>query len=800
MSVGSPRYARIVSRGDSLLSRYLRSKKLGMTQMLGAEIAENDWVALKRDLDSLTGRLSDFFLADRKTDVFLVLGRVQSGKTAHLIGVCAWCANEPVSAVVVLSGATRALSRQTHKRLLSDLTSINENHCRILEPLPTAGSQKSLQNFKSEFLDLVSERSKSIQVGSNSPLPIFTVLKTANRVSVLKTLLSDVYREVGPNAIVVVIDDEADQISQNGKMSKAQRTAVNKHLISLQESGVRLATIAYTATPQAILLSERRGRLQPREISTISPGSLYFGLTDVLSERYATNRKTASSVATSNEAPKELYEAVTQFVLAAMICRLYPEVFYQSGPVSPGVVDTTPRSSQMLVHPSGSTTDHRIYFRLVENCRKRLIGRIGEIRRVDGSDSNYRFFANQYKVVLGQVHDDFWKESLPETLSSEHLSFLEMSLSSETKIKVVNSDPQRPDAENALPVSDSEWNEYQNWILIGGDILGRGITIPQLLVTYFLRNPRSPKFDTAMQQMRFCGYRRGYQDFTSVWAPLDVFREYRIIAEVDEALLRQASYWSKMRTDFHRERPAILYLSKTDSRLEPTRKSVIDPELKDHRIKGSIAYQPKSVFQPLDVRKNALLVSKFLELVEPQKESDGWYSIMEPDSDLIRTLVSSWRTGRQVDDRRRVAALFDETLGDYGFAFKPLVCFIRNPDAIRRVAMGQLFAPADLKQSRKATYEGPLSSEEMFDRWRRDFLAADESSNAVEWYHKSYIGPYVGDTQRSLQSRLEYEATCLVIEPISIKRESRSPDTVAQGIALAVLAPRGFQVRMMGFE
>jgi hypothetical protein len=114
-------------------------------------------------------------------------------------------------------------------------------------------------------------------------------------------------------------------------------------------------------------------------------------------------------------------------------------------------------------------------------------------------------------------------------------------------MQVVNSDKNKPGRQGAIPVSKSEWEEFKLWILIGGDILGRGLTIPQLTTTYFLRHPKNPNFDTVSQQMRFCGYRTNYAHFTYLFAENKTFGIFEVMDQIDSAIWRLAKKWDKER-------------------------------------------------------------------------------------------------------------------------------------------------------------------------------------------------------------------------------------------------------------
>src|SRR6185295_720641 len=55
--------------------------------------------------------------------------------------------------------------------------------------------------------------------------------------------------------------------------------------------------------------------------------------------------------------------------------------------------------------------------------------------------------------------------------------------------------------------------------IIGGNILGRGLTIDNLLVTYYLRRARVSQMDTVLQHARMFGYRQLLMPYTRVFLP-----------------------------------------------------------------------------------------------------------------------------------------------------------------------------------------------------------------------------------------------------------------------------------------
>ena len=80
------------------------------------------------------------FLEDPSKEQFgdkckgLVLGYVQSGKTANFCGLIAKAADSGYNLIIVLAGITNTLRNQTQKRLLSDL-SINDKKKDAEKPI-----------------------------------------------------------------------------------------------------------------------------------------------------------------------------------------------------------------------------------------------------------------------------------------------------------------------------------------------------------------------------------------------------------------------------------------------------------------------------------------------------------------------------------------------------------------------------------------------------------------------------------------------------------------------------------------
>lgn len=207
----------------------------------------------------------------------LVIGNVQSGKTANMAALMAMAADAGWNMFIVLSGMMENLRAQTLRRLVEDL---NSNSCSlnweaIDNPLgvETYGRRLCDKNFTKE-----------------SKMRYLTVcLKNSKRLkNLIDWLNSD---ECSRKEIrLLIIDDEADQASIN-TATKSQRTTINRLILNLVNNRnsrgdqaccnfQAVNYIGYTATPYANVLNEAPGEesLYPSNfIATLSVSDEYFG-------------------------------------------------------------------------------------------------------------------------------------------------------------------------------------------------------------------------------------------------------------------------------------------------------------------------------------------------------------------------------------------------------------------------------------------------------------------------------------------------------------------------------------------
>ncbi len=158
-----------------------------------------------------------------------------------------------------------------------------------------------------------------------------------------------------------------------------------------------------------------------------------------------------------------------------------------------------------------------------------------------------------HRIDMIWAYDEL-KLTLPDApLFDEIVSFLRSRLHLRT-FYVVNSEG-----------SDAAFSSGINFI-VGGNILGRGLTIDNLLVTYYLRSAKVTQMDTMLQHARMFGYRSQLMAFTRVFLPETLALRFHHIHQSEQNLRDQ------FRDSPTSTTPAI----QRTANMRPTRLNVLD--------------------------------------------------------------------------------------------------------------------------------------------------------------------------------------------------------------------------------
>jgi hypothetical protein len=535
----------------------------------------------------------------------LVMGSVQSGKTAAMIGLVTMAAHYDWNFIIILSGTIENLRVQTRDRFINDISrcqdadwhflesSSNEDFLKDISDNKTISIRDARFNF-SEPNTFVKDRYHETYV--------MICLKQASRLDkLLHWLHSD--KTIASRLRILIIDDEADQASINtANMTdpeKINRTAINNKIMNLAngvgEDGTKsnfqaINYISFTATPYANVLNEAyKDSLYPKDfIMCLPENNSYFGskaiwgskeeeefpgmdiIRPVPDEAYKKINKISKGDDTVF--PKEFEEAVAWFICCVAALRIKD----WKKPIS------------MLIHTSiGNQAHFRFYEALklwFEKNRKNgsVLSLCREVYEKETSSFSYESLVESYSLYEDLEYVDkaypTFEELIPEIqiILNEQFKNIEIVSDdnnpleySETGIHVcVDNCSARKYADDSdiqlriIYPNDEKLNNMKKtpaFIVIGGNTLSRGLTIEGLVCTFFTRN--SNQADSLMQMARWYGYRKGYELYPRIWMTPKVIEKYKVLELVDEKLRKTLSSYKEMGKDPKVLFPAVMSTS-----------------------------------------------------------------------------------------------------------------------------------------------------------------------------------------------------------------------------------------------
>lgn len=526
---------------------------------------------LSERTDEVLKRLEDPYREGAWDRRGMVVGSVQSGKTANYTGLICKAVDAGYRIIVVLAGMHKNLRSQTQIRLDEGFLGFDTEKDRLLNPnnklkgvgLLPAPSTLHVMSLTSSADD--GDFKKKIANAITSTLGgVPTVLVVKKNGSILKTLREWLVHLAGSKVIrgvpLLLIDDEADQASINTK-SRANSAAgtaedeekvstINKRIREILAAFEKKAYVGYTATPFANIFinPDAHGeRLEddifPRSfIINVRPPETYVGparvfgleddpdagiegraplplvsLVDDFTESFPQPHRIDH---VPSELPKSLKKAISCFLLtcAARSAR-----------------GQSNEHNSMLVHVTRFVPVQEIVTSLVKDelhsLRKRIAYGDGA-RSSHVRDELRAIWETEFKAKDKALRDAAPNE-VGEPVAWAQVDAALHEASAKIEVKTING--------SAADVLDYvNYPEGSSVIAIGGDKLSRGLTLEGLSVSYFLRTSRM--YDTLMQMGRWFGYRPGYLDLCRLFTTEDLRRWYRHIAFAEEELRREFEY------------------------------------------------------------------------------------------------------------------------------------------------------------------------------------------------------------------------------------------------------------------
>jgi hypothetical protein len=282
---------------------------------------------------------------------------------------------------------------------------------------------------------------------------------------------------------LVVVDDEADYASPNGKVNQDDRTRINELIYDLL--GDEGHYVGVTATPARLDLNNTFDNDTWKWVN-FKPHSAYVGQDFFFPKDGKAEYKLFLFAADEGNERTEIRNAVLHF-----LCGVAEQ--YQRG---------IAENFSMLVHTSGKIDEHNEDVKVLREAIEVL------------TDPKSKNFARYCKLL---------EEMAPRYNKEAPGSIVEFVLRNINKhqIVIINSKGNKQNVSDLLrPTSLFSFG-------VGGNIISRGVTFENLLSMYFTRSVKG-KFaqDTYIQRARMFGSRNKYKEYFQLWIPSELIESW----------------------------------------------------------------------------------------------------------------------------------------------------------------------------------------------------------------------------------------------------------------------------------
>lgn len=477
----------------------------------GLEEKPEQLVALDAASTKIVAHLADPTIRGNKKKG-LVIGHVQSGKTANYAAVVAKAGDAGYRIGIVMSGIHNNLRKQTQVRLDNDLSIP-----ALWDPLTDADA------------DFGRVPNGTARVANRLHM-LAVVKKNPSRLQRLRDWLHSIPIEARKACPILLIDDEADQATPNTRAALDEMSRINE-LIREVWSEIPTGTyVGYTATPFANVFMDPNDETEmyPSDfIVSLPRPETYFGAERIfglplhapddavddgldMARIIPDNEVDNLNAPTSREdraawvpAMSDTLETATRWFLLATAARRARE----------GIAS----HSSMLVHTTSYVDPHFRTKDMLDGLLDRLLDEL--------SDDGPGRFRAVWEAEYGRVGP---VDGVAPLIWDDVVLNLEDVLRC-TRVVVDNgSSTDRLDYGRKTP----DGTEIAETVIaVGGSTLSRGLTLEGLVVSYFTRAART--YDTLLQMGRWFGYRPGYEELPRVWMSAKIRDDFRFLAQVE---------------------------------------------------------------------------------------------------------------------------------------------------------------------------------------------------------------------------------------------------------------------------
>ena len=475
----------------------------------------------------------------------LVVGRIQSGKTAHMLGLAFRALddslvhhNEHYDTVIILSGLLEDLRQQTYNRAVATgIVGI-----RFLPE--TSDFSTSNNDAKNEIKDVMEQDEPVILIIKKN----HTVIEALN-----DYLLDDWIKMcIEGKRRILIIDDECDHASIDSTHAEVQSDQENATITATNRAVRRLIKFAsigqavtwyvgYTATPYSnllmdpdpehIALDEYGLSLFPRDmIHSLPKPEQHYDNAHFFKKNSPNIQRFESPEPDSSSEKAHIRMLILLHVLTKLIREQRKKASNEEGEGGKKI-----KKHSTMIHTEIEKEQHLRTANLVSKLLDELCNKPEQ----------------DLTKMLNKVCKTYYPDEEKEisTLLSEYEASPILSVKiyfSEITVVKLNSEKTEREDEYRYP-NELAYNDGTPFshIVVGGLKLSRGITIEDLVIVWFDRYSETPNYDTLLQMARWCGYRHSFIDLIRIFMCDDTICHFSLIADVERRLRTDLEKFTK---------------------------------------------------------------------------------------------------------------------------------------------------------------------------------------------------------------------------------------------------------------
>lgn len=487
----------------------------------------------------------------------LVIGDVQSGKTATYTGLVCKAADAGYKVVILLTGITESLRKQTQERIEEGVIGytirvdkkgnkgVTKSSARVGVGLDNGEIRASA--FTSYEDDFKVNGQIVSTISSHRSLIVFVVKKNVSVLTKLQNWLVEQNKDILDDLIhepMLLIDDEADNASVNTKKDKLDPSKTNKIIRQICNAFNNVTYVGFTATPFANVFIDpdttaemENADLFPEHFIYVLPTpTSYIGAEKIFNKQgdYYKSLKFINDIIEPEieyikEAdPIELMEREFYHKHSKEWCGILPNSLKESLYsyfIANAIRDIRGDISQprtMMVNMSRFVKVQKYIKEYIEQFYKAVFDCVN----IDFSDN----IQDNIDLSVYQKFEDIWNRYYANLgLDKEVVLSKRVLLRAIEKIQIIVVNSSKSSSK-----LDYKTNPSLRLIAVGGLALSRGLTLKGLMTSYFYRNTAT--FDVLMQMGRWFGYRYNYDDLCQIWTSETSARWYEEISKSTEEL------------------------------------------------------------------------------------------------------------------------------------------------------------------------------------------------------------------------------------------------------------------------